>query len=79
MKLPPVNSESFCVSDRATMSVEAPGAKATTKVTGLALGHSVCEAAGMQLSPAKRTIEQILRTREIGSMMQNSGGGFRVL
>jgi hypothetical protein len=42
MKLPPVISFNFWVSDRATMSVEAPGAKATTKLTGLALGHSLC-------------------------------------
>ena len=39
-KLPPVSSLSFCVKDRATMSDEAPGAKATKSVTGLALGHS---------------------------------------
>jgi hypothetical protein len=42
MKLPPVISDNFCDKDLATMSVEAPGAKATSKVTGLALGQSDC-------------------------------------
>jgi hypothetical protein len=41
-KLPPVISDIFWDKDRATMSVDAPGAKATNKVTGLALGQSVC-------------------------------------
>jgi hypothetical protein len=40
-KVTPVISDNFCVSERATMSVEAPGANATTKVTGLALGQSL--------------------------------------
>jgi hypothetical protein len=42
MKLPPVSSDNFCDNERATMSVEAPGAKATNKVTGLFLGQSDC-------------------------------------
>jgi hypothetical protein len=42
MKLPPVISDIFCDNDLATMSVDAPGANATNKVTGLALGHSDC-------------------------------------
>jgi len=41
------------VSERATMSVEAPGAKATNKVTGLALGQSLWAEALTHTTAAK--------------------------
>ena len=40
MKLPPVSSPSFWAKALATVSVDEPAAKATTMVTGLALGQS---------------------------------------